>query len=1163
MKGLLKKLLAISTAIGIIICGTSLYVPAAGAADDIVFDFDDNTTQGFEVRNDNTTLSVENGNLKIVTQAADTGIKLSKSLGIVPNEHKYVHIRMKRAADSIATKWLFQVANTSDWSTAATLNNYVVTSAEAVDSDGYFVETISFEENVFPEGANYFRFDPNRGTGYEAGTYYVDYIVISASATPPAEQETAAPEMITGINISGLDVEGFGYETLSYELKIAESKWNTLSAADVTVTRGAGFADAQAEVNVDEAQNGIKTVTIRITSGDDSQTYVVSCKLLPELSETNNDWEWEDFEDSSVSAMIGNAPLDNAESQLVTLNGRKVQKWGFKENPTNNSARWTLKPSAVLTRPAELTGKLTYEFDVLFPETNPLEKETNLQSQYALPITLDNVGGSQRMTLVYLRPHVAKNGAATADLALTEPFGWHSVKIVFDYSQTKPVYSIWVDGKVLEQNTEFDAENYNAYEKGIEFRAWVPNTFEYYIDDVRVSYIEVQPEAAEKITVAGTDVAGLSSDKFEYSHSVYEDLYDALSAEDVHITLKKEFENAEADVTLEETDGRKRIVISISQYPYSYTYYVGCEAAMRPAEFEIGKIEINGDNVVFDGRIKNDRGEYVSRDFTIIAYEKGRDVLGSYKYIGVMKSDAGEKEGSDVNLGNEFTIYETDETPKLYEMNILFDAYGLDAPVEETVLYTNEEQLEKSIEWLKASDEYVMDYITTEDETNGVSSEWNKEIFRRIGVDVDEYESMEDAKEAIKNAVEPYKMSLTRDNASAIINGSVIAVRMSDDEISAEKKIELIAEFDENTMAVEVSGATNGVKIGFSDMDEASRVWITDNLLLRNSEFESYEILCDEIRKSILLDLINNAEYSELYGLITNNTDVLDDSMTKLAAEKNTSVIDAAMKEIKLQAYNSDFMDIDDFVAAVKDAHDEALKSSNSDKNPGSSLGGGGLSGGGGSSGGGGGAVTLGGGSGNAVGGSASTGTGGNASVLTDRFNDIQGFEWAKEAIEELASKGIVSGVGNGSFEPEREITREEFVKLICEAFGFEGEAEISFTDINDDDWFKPYVAIGFNNGIITGVSDELFGSGRSITREEMAAIIYRAIIAKGKSADLAGTEFADNDDISGYANDAVARLSGAGIVNGVGDNMFAPQRSAVRAEAAVIIHRCMEAFLL
>ncbi|MEE1046155.1 MAG: hypothetical protein U0M60_01895, partial [Clostridia bacterium] len=784
MKGLLKRILSLGTALGMIISMVMVYPSVFGAEADIIFDFEDNTTGGFEARNASTELSVENGDLKVITQAADTGIKLSGDIGIVPDEHKYVHIRMKRAADSVATSWLFQVANTSNWSTAATLNSYTVANAADVDSEGYFTETVSFEGKTFPEGANYFRFDPNRGKGYEAGTYYIDYIAISANAEPPkmsgdaeieqsitedfedstlnitpaavrqgvsslveldgkkvqkwapktpgspanvdgvwatgfeaqtnksgkltyefdvlikrgtgeetadrvmnictspeydsnkgakgvkvsvvrpaqvwsgtedwqnkaavtaeewismklefdysngklvykgwangseftkgadggvditsaldsydpynglyitmytpgnsvyyidnfkvtyrsAQQEVIPdPEMIMGISVSGVEVDGFDYKTLNYDIKVAESNWNVISAENIVVAKNTEYEDAEVDVQVGDAQDGIKKVTITVASGEFSQTYVVNCLVLPELSEAHNSWEWEDFEDSTVSAMIGNEPLDNAKSELTALKGRKVQKWGFKEKPTNNSARWTLKPSLVLNRPMALMGKLTYEFEILFPETNPLENESNPQSQYVLPITLDNAKGDKRITLVYLRPHVAKNGAGKGDLPLSEPFGWHNVKIVFDYSQTEPVYSTWVDGAELEQNVKYDAENYNPYEKGIEFRAWVPNTFEYYVDNVGVSYIEAQPEAVEKITVSGKDVADLNGDKYEYTHGVYEDLYENLGADDVKVVLNKDFENADVKVNLAETEGVKRMLIDIKQYPYSYT----------------------------------------------------------------------------------------------------------------------------------------------------------------------------------------------------------------------------------------------------------------------------------------------------------------------------------------------------------------------------------------------------------------------------------------------------------------------------------------------------------------------------------------------------------------------------------------------------------------
>ncbi|MBQ7900874.1 MAG: S-layer homology domain-containing protein, partial [Clostridia bacterium] len=179
-------------------------------------------------------------------------------------------------------------------------------------------------------------------------------------------------------------------------------------------------------------------------------------------------------------------------------------------------------------------------------------------------------------------------------------------------------------------------------------------------------------------------------------------------------------------------------------------------------------------------------------------------------------------------------------------------------------------------------------------------------------------------------------------------------------------------------------------------------------------------------------------------------------------------------------------------------------------------------------------------------------------------FKDLQGYDWAKNSIEKLYRDGIVSGTGAGIFEPGRMVNREEFVKLLCEAFGYgKGGNATSFDDVAENAWYVPYVSRAVELGMVKGVSENAFGSGTQISREDMAVIIYRALLAENKELYAKSTGFTDGAEIADYAKEAVEMLAGAGIVNGVGDGRFAPKASASRAEAAVIILRCIEKFSL
>lgn len=169
-------------------------------------------------------------------------------------------------------------------------------------------------------------------------------------------------------------------------------------------------------------------------------------------------------------------------------------------------------------------------------------------------------------------------------------------------------------------------------------------------------------------------------------------------------------------------------------------------------------------------------------------------------------------------------------------------------------------------------------------------------------------------------------------------------------------------------------------------------------------------------------------------------------------------------------------------------------------------------------------------------------------------FADIEGFEWAKEGIYGLLEKGVISESEDKNFNPSANIKREEFIKMLVEAFGLKKDgAECRFNDVPSDSWFYPYVASAVESGLTSGIGDNLFGTGNSVTREEMATFIYRAM--KNAQAQDNAELFEDDDEISAYAKEAVYHIASKGIINGIGENKFAPKANATRAQAAKVIY--------
>ena len=179
-----------------------------------------------------------------------------------------------------------------------------------------------------------------------------------------------------------------------------------------------------------------------------------------------------------------------------------------------------------------------------------------------------------------------------------------------------------------------------------------------------------------------------------------------------------------------------------------------------------------------------------------------------------------------------------------------------------------------------------------------------------------------------------------------------------------------------------------------------------------------------------------------------------------------------------------------------------------------------------------------------------------NPDVSLYTFKDVGSSHWALKPIEYLAGEGVLSGNGDGTFAPDKTVTREEFVKMIIAAFGFESTgAGISFTDVANSHWAYKYIEAAVENGIVKGISETQFGMGSYITRQDMAVIANRIINLKGISVEAGTASFTDDAKIDDYAKDAVNVLAGAGILNGYQDGSFRPQGSLTRAEAAKVIY--------
>ena len=166
-------------------------------------------------------------------------------------------------------------------------------------------------------------------------------------------------------------------------------------------------------------------------------------------------------------------------------------------------------------------------------------------------------------------------------------------------------------------------------------------------------------------------------------------------------------------------------------------------------------------------------------------------------------------------------------------------------------------------------------------------------------------------------------------------------------------------------------------------------------------------------------------------------------------------------------------------------------------------------------------------------------------------FDDLGGYSWAKDAVNTLFEKGIISGKGSRVFAPQDKVTRQEFVKMmVVLTDSYDETAECDFEDVDKNAWYYRYVASAVKKGLIFGISDTDFGTDECITREQIAVITDRIL---NKQGDGAQTVYADDDQVGDYAKEAVYNVRKLGIMSGYEDGTFGPQKPATRAEAAVI----------
>lgn len=178
-----------------------------------------------------------------------------------------------------------------------------------------------------------------------------------------------------------------------------------------------------------------------------------------------------------------------------------------------------------------------------------------------------------------------------------------------------------------------------------------------------------------------------------------------------------------------------------------------------------------------------------------------------------------------------------------------------------------------------------------------------------------------------------------------------------------------------------------------------------------------------------------------------------------------------------------------------------------------------------------------------------------------EKFTDIR-THWAREDIEYVVEHGYFNGVSSSRFAPDDKITRAMVVTVLGRLDDCETDSVSAFDDVSRSAYYSPYVAWAEKYGIVNGVGDNLFDPDRAISRQEMAVIFGRYLDYCDEelpSSNAAVSSFRDKRKIAYWAENDVDLMRRAGIINGRDDNTFDPEGTATRAEFAAILRRLIE----
>ncbi|WP_344913404.1 putative Ig domain-containing protein [Paenibacillus hodogayensis] len=167
---------------------------------------------------------------------------------------------------------------------------------------------------------------------------------------------------------------------------------------------------------------------------------------------------------------------------------------------------------------------------------------------------------------------------------------------------------------------------------------------------------------------------------------------------------------------------------------------------------------------------------------------------------------------------------------------------------------------------------------------------------------------------------------------------------------------------------------------------------------------------------------------------------------------------------------------------------------------------------------------------------------------------------WASDTLQEWWAKEWIHGYPDGTFRPDSNISRAEFISLVNRALGLSTPGDISFRDIKQNDWAYEAIAIANRAGYVSGYEDGTIRPDQAVSREEVAFMVYTLLQVEATKSDV--SRFLDTADFAGWSQDAIGELAAVGILSGYPDGAFRPGNKITRAEAVVVLNNTIRYIL-